>query len=174
MITVLQIARLPNIKVCLFSLFYIDNSHHVPVPWSYCHDSGCFCTSLLCICLWHLLGLSITVNISRKCYDCGKLCCSFFGVKLFDEFGYYDRWVDLFFFSTKKPQSISWQIYVFKKLFLYRLLEVTTVVENPFPCFWEYPDYLTLGVAMIWLDLGTFCFLVCWFLLLAGNVCWIR
>lgn len=62
---------------------------------------------------------------------------------------------------------------------VYRLLEVTTVAENPFPCFWESLVFLTLGVAMTWLALGTLYFLVCSFHLLSGKwfvvfwlLCW--
>ena len=66
----LFIRRMINHLSLCFESF--DNSCYTLLPDICYLHTGCFCTSLLCICLWHLLGLHITSNIQRQCYDSSK------------------------------------------------------------------------------------------------------
>lgn len=42
------------------------------------HSIGCYHSSVLCICVWHLLGIRVTTNLQAKCNDCGEFPMFYF------------------------------------------------------------------------------------------------
>lgn len=73
MITVLQIARLPNIKVALILLMFCTSDFCCHTEVKIVFQSGCIGITMLRISLRHLLGLPLASSLQRKRYGCGKV-----------------------------------------------------------------------------------------------------
>lgn len=96
------------------------------------HSVGCYHSSVLCICVWHLLGIRVTTNLQAKCNDCGE----------FPIFSFiYQVWY--------------LQSYIFC-LVWHRLHVGAKTQENQFQCSWDSHGFLIHGVVTTWSALETF------------------
>jgi len=82
MIRVLQVIRLPDIKVhhhlillmqvyMLYCQMKWKHSHLWPINLCF-HIAGCFNSPVLCISLRYLLGVYFPTYLQRKCHGCGE------------------------------------------------------------------------------------------------------